>query len=138
MSMTDNNHAFCPAVVVHCMDFRFRNPLNRYFGTRFPDGYDLVSLAGGIKSLIEDDKIDNFELAQLRLSDRLHHPPVIVLVQHEDCGAYGGSKAFGSFQEELEHHRLELQKAAALLNEHFPEDKIETNFIRLSGELVSV
>ncbi|MDO8474351.1 MAG: hypothetical protein Q7S62_02305 [bacterium] len=131
-------HVQCPAVVVHCMDFRFRGFLNRHFDERFPEGYDLVSLAGGIKSLIEDGQIDNFELRQLQLSDRLHHPSVIVLVQHEDCGAYGGSKGFQEADQELNFQGQELAKAKILLQEQLPNHKIETYFIRLSGEMVSL
>lgn len=126
----------CPAVVVHCMDFRLRKSLNSHFDNRFPEGYDLVSLAGGIKSLIEDGKIDNFELAQLQLSERLHHPPVIVLVQHEDCGAYGGSKSFQDADQELNSQGQELAKAKTMLQEQLPNHEIETYFIRLSGEIV--
>lgn len=135
--MTDNNHVSCPAVVVHCMDFRLRKSLNSYFDNRFPEGYDLVSLPGGIKSLLEDGEIDNFELNQLQLSNRLHHPPVVVLVQHEDCGAYGGSKQFQGAEQELDFQRQELAKAKVLLQEHFPDQHIETFFMSLSGEMVS-
>ena len=132
----DNNHVSCPAVVVYCIDFRFRGFLNRYFDERFPKGYDLISLAGGIKSLIEDGTVDNFELTQLQLSDHLHHPQVIVLVQHEDCGAYGGSKQFQSPEQELEFQRKQLETARTLLHGHFPEQHIEIWCIRLSGEMI--
>lgn len=131
-------HTQCPAVVVHCMDFRLRNSLNNYLGTRFPRGYDLVSIAGGVKSLIADGEIDNFELEQLRLSDQLHQPEVMLFIQHEDCGAYGGSGAFQSPQAEVEFHRQELRRARELLASHFPSAQIETHFISLAGELVSL
>jgi hypothetical protein len=60
-----------------------------------------------------------------------------VLIQHEDCGAYGGSKAFNTPQQEVEHQKKELQKAAALLNQQFFQP-VEKYLIRLSGEIISL
>jgi len=121
----------CKALVLHCIDFRFRKALGEFLSSKFGDSYDLVSVAGGVKRLISDPAENNFIIEQLKISNTLHKPNTIVLIQHEDCGAYGGSKAFNTPQQEVKHQREELQKAAALLKEHFPQGKIETHFIRL-------
>jgi len=131
------NHT-CEAVVLHCMDFRFRKPLNEHFEECFPEGYDLISLAGGIKSLLADGEINNFELEQLRLSNSLHKPPVVVLVQHEDCGAYGGTENFENPEKELEFQHQQLQQAKTLIRQHLPQQTVELCFMRLSGEIVSL
>ena len=84
----------CKALVLHCIDFRFRKTLGEFLNSKFGYSYDLVSVAGGVKRLISDPAENNFILEQLKISDTLHKPNTIVLIQHEDCGAYGGSKAF--------------------------------------------
>lgn len=79
----------------------------------------------------------DFLLKQLQISVMLHSPKTILLIQHEDCGAYGGSKAFSSFEEEQVAHRAELDKVEALLKESFSQ-AIEKYFILLSGEVISL
>lgn len=130
-----NTHT-CEAVVLHCIDFRFRKILNEFLTSRFPQGYDLISVVGGVKRLISDLPENNFILEQLEISDKLHHPPVVILIQHEDCGAYGGSKAFANFDEELNAQKSELAKAEQILKKEFPQIIIEKYLARLSGEIV--
>lgn len=125
----------CKAVVLHCIDFRFQQVLNGHFDKEFPEGYDLVSVAGGVKELIEEGE-NSFLLNQLQLSNKLHEPQNIVLVQHEDCGAYGGSGAFDNAQAEHAFQKEQLEKAAELLKRHFPEVTIQKYFVTLSKELM--
>ncbi|MEK7542545.1 MAG: carbonic anhydrase [Patescibacteria group bacterium] len=127
----------CEAVVIHCIDFRFRKKLNEYLMSRFPEGYDLISVAGGIKRLVSDSIENNFILEQLKISHKLHEPKVIVLIQHEDCGAYGGSKSFGDFEKEKDFQASELNKAEAILKAQFSQ-KIEQYFVRVSGKITSL
>lgn len=118
----------CKAVVLHCIDFRFRKKLIEFLNSKFGDAYDLISVAGGVKDM-------DFVIEQIRISQKLHNPEVIVLIQHEDCGAYGGSKTFKGLEEEAAFQRQELEKAKILLKQHFPQAQIETYFIRLSGDI---
>ena len=124
----------CEAVVLHCIDFRFRKSLYEFLMKRFPRGYDLISAAGSVKRLLQDGPDNNFVLEQLQTSDRLHSPQTIVLLQHEDCGAYGGSKAFQDFEVERAFQKQELQKAEDFLRNHFSQ-KVEKYFAKLSGEI---
>ncbi len=134
--MNINNQHTCEAVVLHCIDFRFRNMLCEYLQKRFPEGYDLVSVAGSVKRLAADSLKNNFVLEQIRISNKLHEPQISVLIQHEDCGAYGGSKAFANFDEELNTQKSELEKAEQILKKEFPQIRIEKYLARLSGEIV--
>lgn len=127
----------CKALVIHCIDFRFRKSLAEFLEQRFGDSYDLVSVAGGVKRLVQDPLDNNFILEQIKISDRLHKPGVILLVQHEDCGAYGGSAAFGDFSTEQETQNEELEKAETLLKQQFSQS-VEKYLARLSGEMTSL
>lgn len=131
----EKTHA-CKALVLHCIDFRFRKTLGEFLDSKFGDAYDLVSVAGGVKELVLDSQEHNFILEQLRMSDRLHKPEVIVFIQHEDCGAYGGSATFGDFSKEQELQNSELEKAEALLKQQFSQP-VEKYFARLSGEITA-
>ncbi|MBI2121413.1 MAG: hypothetical protein HYU05_01810 [Candidatus Wildermuthbacteria bacterium] len=125
----------CKAVVVHCIDFRFCRALNDFFEEKHPEGYDNVVIAGGVKDIVEKDD-QSFALGQLKLSMRLHQPKEIVLVQHEDCGAYGGSAALG--EDELEHQKTQLASASAILKKEFPDAVLKTYLILLSQEIITV
>lgn len=126
----------CKALVLHCIDFRFRKSLALFLESRFGDSYDLVSVAGGVKELVSGPQDHNFILEQLEISDRLHKPKLIVLIQHEDCGAYGGSATFGDFSKEQEFQKSELAKAEALLKQQFSQP-VEKYLARLSGEIIA-
>ena len=129
----------CKGVALHCIDFRFRKRLEEFLHERFlNDDYDLIVVAGSVKSLAGERDGSCFLTEQFDISLRLHVPSVIVLLQHEDCGAYGGSVAFTDFEAELNFQKEELRKAAALLYERFPKVAIERYFIRLSGEVLRV
>ena len=73
----------CDALLITCIDFRFvkhiKNWTNFYFEHK---NYDHVSFAGSSKEL---DTI----LRQIEISVKLHDAVEVVLVHHEDCGAYG-------------------------------------------------
>ena len=125
----------CEAVVVHCIDFRFQHVLNGYFDKQFPDGYDLVSVVGGVKELAEKGVESEFLLHQLQVSCDLHHPKNIVLIQHEDCGAYGGSRAFNDSKAEVVFQKEQLGQAENLLKREFPDCDIQKYFAHLTGEL---
>ncbi|MDA1337557.1 MAG: hypothetical protein O3C23_02215 [bacterium] len=138
--MPDQNSSShsCQAVVLHCIDFRFNTTLNSYFDKCFPQGYDLISIAGSCKGLLGDEEHRKFLLEQFEISHKLHHPQFIALVQHEDCGAYGGSKNFSAGVIEEQFQQEELTKAKELLSREFPESKIERYFIKLSKEIVTI
>lgn len=138
MADTDSSLHTCQAVVLHCIDFRFNEELAYYLDKRFLKGYDLISLAGSCKGLLSDEDHRKLLLEQFQISSRLHHPDTIVLIQHEDCGAYGGSKNFQDSAAEQRFQEGELEKAAAFLSQSFPELQIERYFAKLSKEVVAL
>ena len=70
------------ATVVRCMDGRLHDLVANLLKKIGVDSYDLISIAGATK---EDTLVVN----QIQLSVRLHHTKRIILINHEDCGAYG-------------------------------------------------
>ncbi len=73
------------AIVVHCMDFRLQKIINDWLESEFGVGdYDRLSVAGGVFDL-------DFVMKQVGISHRLHEIKKVVLINHEDCGAYGAA-----------------------------------------------
>jgi len=74
----------------------------------------------------------------LKISSDLHQPKTIVLIQHGDCGAYGGSVEFADFAAEEALQKEQLKSAERLSKAQFPSVAVEKFLIRLSGELIPV
>lgn len=115
----------CAAFVATCIDFRIQKTveewLNKNVGER---QYDRVAWAGGILDL---DGI----LKQLAISVRLHSVKKVILMNHEDCGAYGET---GNF----ERHKADLSSAAKKVQSLYPALTVETYYVHLDGTVEQV
>lgn len=110
----------CEAVVVTCIDFRFQEFIKNWTSKNFaPKSFDRVAIAGGVFDL-------EYILKQVDISERLHHIKKVVLVNHEDCGAYGetGTK---------ENHTQDLKNAAAKIKEIYPDLEVQVYYLHLDG-----
>src|SRR3990172_8777477 len=77
-----NGHT-CETAIVTCSDFRFQEYIDNRIAENFPPGsFDRVAIAGGVFDF-------EYVLKQIEISKRLHHIKKVVLINHEDCGAYG-------------------------------------------------
>jgi len=97
------------------MDGRLNRPLRQYLrGIRFPETHDLISVPGGPKDIIDGEQ------GLFRLVDdvRLMLPRAkrLLLVQHTDCGAYGGrAKCGGTEAADREFQISQVRQARAEL-----------------------
>lgn len=113
------NHS-CNAVIVTCIDFRFQEYISKWIKERFSEGtYDRIAFAGGVH---DSDII----LRQIDISHKLHHIKMVVLINHEDCGAYGEKGTY-------ERHNHDLKEVAKKIYEEIPEIEIETYYLHLDG-----
>lgn len=118
------------SVVVACMDYRFWPQalplLQKKYGA-----FDLIEIAGASKNLVSpiepEDKTTLLE--NITLSLKLHHPTRLVLTNHFDCGAYGGSEHFRSREAEIAFHQEELAKAKTIAQKAFPNVPVATEFL---------
>lgn len=115
----------CDALVVCCIDFRFQKYIRDWLNTNMQEKtYDLVGFAGSTKSL---DTI----IGQLDISKRLHHVKEVVLIHHEDCGAYGAEST-------PERHTEDLNKAKNKILELYPDLQVSLYYLHLNGEFERV
>ena len=108
------------AIVVHCIDFRIQKYLDQWLAERFEHNkYDRVSLAGSVFDFYSI-------LKQVEISDRLHDIKKVILINHEDCGAYGAEGTYAR-------HKTDLEEAERKLEALFPHLDVEIYYLHLDG-----
>lgn len=113
----------CEAVVLTCIDFRFWKETIEFVEKEMGiKSYDFPSLPGSVKAINECEKEVDVAIACIGVPCNLHRVKKIVLVNHADCGAYGGSAIFhGDLEAEQKFHEGELQKAKEKLIAKYPD-----------------
>jgi len=121
------------AVVVTCIDYRFiTNTLNFVESQKIKD-FDWIAVAGGCRQ-------HNAVKKQLFASFTLHHPKKVILMQHEDNAAYGGSKAFNNQAEEFAAYKNDLYRLSGWINKRIgnKDFSIKRYIIGLNGGTIEV
>lgn len=118
------------------MDFRLHTAMRDFLVSMgLKDDYDLITYAGAIKGLAAHDQAAvDFFTTHIEASQKLHQTSELYLINHTDCGAYGGSKAFNSIEEEREQHRKDLATARTFLTELYPDLTVHTVLARMKIE----
>lgn len=115
----------CSGLIVTCIDFRLQDFADKFIKDKFgTKNCDRVAIAGGVKDF------ENI-LNQIKISKRLHDINTVVLVNHEDCGAYGeeGTK---------EKQNKDLKKAAEEIKSQIPGVEVETYYLHLDGNFEKI
>lgn len=110
----------CDAAVIACIDFRFQKFIRDWtdkelIGKKF----DYIGFAGSTKNL---DTI----LGQIDISVRLHQIKQVVLIHHEECGAYGAEST-------PERHAADLIKAREAVLAKYPSLQVDLYYLLLDG-----
>jgi carbonic anhydrase len=117
----------CNALVIHCMDFRFGSAIKGHLEDQaLLDDCDIVSLAGAAKNIAAPSSDADLATAmkQVELSKKLHDIKTVVLMNHTDCGAYGGRKAFADRDVERAQHTADMEKAGEAIRAKYPDLQI--------------
>ncbi len=110
----------CDALVVCCIDFRFQKFIRAWTDKNLPDKtFDLVGFAGASKDL-------EIVLKQVDISVRLHDVKQIVLIHHEECGAYG-------VESTPEKHAADLGVAKDTILAKYPDLIVTGYYLHLDG-----
>lgn len=123
----------CEAVILSCIDFRFWKETAEFAEKEMGiKSFDFPSLPGSAKAINEGSDL---AMSCISVPCDLHHVQKIIIVNHEDCGAYGGSAKFGDDREaEQKFHEEELRKAKAKIAEKYPDKEIILVYARLADE----
>jgi carbonic anhydrase len=125
----------CEAVVLTCIDFRFWKETVEFveleLGIR---NFDFPSLPGSAKAINESNGED-LAMSCISVPCDLHHVQKIVIVNHQDCGAYGGSTMFsGESEAEQKFHEGELKKAKEKILAKYPDKEVILVYAKLTDE----
>ena len=114
---TDPEHVSVDACIVWCFDPRFSGLLRALEEGEGFSHTDVIKVAGGAKDLADSSSGNgrDYLLDQIGKSVALHHPRQVMLMMHDNCGAYGG-------REDPEFYKEELRKAGSAL-ERFLEER---------------
>lgn len=115
----------CTSLLMQCMDFRFGKKTKEFMEQNNLMGdADLVSIAGAAKNIVNPET-QALALRQLEISKDLHGMKVVHLMNHTDCGAYGGKKAFTDEKAEYEKLTGDLKEAAQIVKAKWPELEVK-------------
>ena len=122
----------CEAVVLTCIDFRFWKETIKFIENELKiKTFDFPSLAGSAKAINESNDAE-FVFGCISVPIELHHAEKIVIINHQDCGAYGGSAKFnGDEKAEQEFHENELKKAKEKILAKYPDKEIILIYAKL-------
>lgn len=113
------------ALVVACIDFRFQKYISRWLQKNFKSRtYDYVGFAGSTKNL-------KTIIDQLDISVRLHHINQVILIHHQDCGAYGKEST-------RDRHIQDLRKARLVINALYPQLRVDLYYLYLKGKFEKI
>ena len=115
----------CDDFIVACIDFRFQKYIKNWLKKNLQNKtYDYVGFAGSTKNL-------DIIMGQLDISVRLHHVKEVILIHHEECGAYGAESTH-------DRHAADLKKAKEKINSLFPTLAINLFYLHLDGNFEEV
>ena len=122
------------AVLVTCVDFRFHQPTVEFVKNNLAGSFDLLTTPGATKNLVEANQSAKEIIRVIKeVSLPLHQIKKIILMNHWDCGGYGGSRSFSSIQKEEEKYQEDLKKARGVLKKEFPEMEIIIGYSQLDN-----
>lgn len=115
----------CTSLLMHCMDFRFHKSIKAMMEEKGLMGdADLVSIAGSAKNIVNPDT-QVFALRQIEISKTLHATKTVHLMNHTDCGAYGGKAAFADGQAEYDKLTGDLKQARDIVKNKWPDLEVK-------------
>ncbi|HYE22224.1 MAG TPA: carbonic anhydrase [Verrucomicrobiae bacterium] len=114
------------AIALTCIDFRFRKALHEFFENELNlYAIDHKADGGGVKTIVEEGPIREWIFKNFDIAFTLHGVNRVILINHMDCGAYGGAKAFSSKEEEKRHHEVQLRHAVSTVRSKYPDKQVE-------------
>jgi len=111
----------CKYLIISCIDFRIQSLVSEWIHKKFPQElYDYAAFAGGVKNVV-------FAQEQIAIAKRLHNIQQVILIAHEDCGAYG------NIEDVREIQRQDLQTAKETIKQSYPELEVYRYYLHVSG-----
>src|SRR5258706_4890107 len=115
----------CDALIISCIDFRFQKYIRDWLDKNMSGKtFDYVGYAGATKDM---DTV----LKQVDISVRLHNIKQVILMHHEDCGAYGAEGT-------PEKHRHDMRNTKTVVRATYPDVQVDMYYLHLDGTFEKV
>lgn len=109
------------AIIISCIDFRFQKFIRKWIDKNLKNKtFDYVGFAGATKDL-------ETAMKQIDIAVRLHNIKRVILMHHEDCGAYGAESTYNR-------HKEDLLKAKEEIIKKYPTLNVDLFYLKLNGE----
>jgi carbonic anhydrase len=130
----------CEAVVLCCIDFRFWKETMKFVEEELGiKTYDFPKLPGAAKAINDCQSETNVSMECIGVPCNLHHVEKIIIVNHADCGAYGGSKQFnGDSDAEQKFHEEQLRMAKEKILKYYPSKGVVLVYAKLVDDGESI
>lgn len=123
-------------LTISCIDYRFRRSVWSWVETELDGQSDIVAAAGASKAITDEDTRATL-LKQVQLAKKLHNISDVHIVDHMDCGAYGGAaKHTNDKQAEITEHQEILDKAKKLIESTVDGISVHTHILDFEGVVV--
>lgn len=127
----------CSSMVLHCMDFRLGSAIRDELQARgMLNDCDIVAIAGAGKTIVSKEPASWHEAAMthIDLSKKLHGINKLVIMNHTDCGAYGGRAAFDSIDAEHDQHVADMRRAAEVVKGSHADLEVELVLVNIADD----
>ncbi|AFZ24272.1 hypothetical protein Cylst_2028 [Cylindrospermum stagnale PCC 7417] len=126
------------ALVLSCIDFRFMTAERRFLADKnLREEYDWTALAGASLAVTGFPHPSDAEAFwdQLDISYQLHHINKVIILDHQDCGAYAmmiDANLSKNPERELQVHTDYLNRAYWSIRDRYPNLEVELYFAPLN------
>ncbi|HEX5429748.1 MAG TPA: carbonic anhydrase [Patescibacteria group bacterium] len=123
------------AVALSCIDFRFRKPIAEFFENELNIyAVDHMAQGGGVKMILEDGPIRQWTFENFDIAFNKHDVKRVILINHQDCGAYGGSGSFNGLEDEVEKQEIQLRHGVSVVQSKYPDKQVEAYLALLADD----
>lgn len=122
-------------MVITCMDRRFLRAARQILKENY--GVDIEASARLAKAGASLAVVDEVLIPDIQKSHKLHDIKNVYVVDHTDCGGFGGLEAFGNDEEkEIQKHFESLDEAKDTIHNVLPQLVVITFVVNLDGKAV--
>jgi len=116
--------AYCPNILLRCIDPRFHAALEAALPARLTQlsgsgAFASMALPGGARAIL-DPQSRPVVFEALDLAIRALEANRLIIADHVDCRAHGGSDAHGHARDEEQFHVEQLRQAREVVKEAYP------------------
>ncbi len=118
----------CKILLIRCASYRLNNQMLKWIkrsvlfeGKKF----DLISLFGGIKDLVDNDfKISEKYFQHIKTSIESHGIEEVIIFHHSDCYSYKKNYKFASPEEEKKQQIKDMKEAKRIITKKYHDVEV--------------